>query len=270
MTADSPLAPAARPADCARYDAQLEAWLEGALDSDALDSDARAFMTAHRATCAACAALTRDLEQIVAEAAALPSLSPPRDLWAGIAERIPPEIVSWPAAMEQPTAVTGWSWRRLSAVAAALVVVTAGVTWQLASRPSDAVRADRTDTAVAAAVGAAPAMPAADRSLVMPTGERVVGSPDAAAARVVDRGPAAPDVTYEREIAAMRRLVDERFAELDPHTVAELRRNLAIIDQAIADTRRALARDPGSAFGARQLDRALQAKLDLMRKVVLL
>jgi hypothetical protein len=80
----------------------------------------------------------------------------------------------------------------------------------------------------------------------------------------------APEVTYEREITALRRIVDERFTELDSSTVTELRRNLLIIDQAIVDSRKALAKDPRSAFVSSQLDRALQAKLDLMRRVALL
>jgi len=52
--------------------------------------------------------------------------------------------------------------------------------------------------------------------------------------------------------------------------VRELRRNLDIIDRAIADSRAALARDPRSALVSSQLDRALQTKLDLLRRVALL
>jgi len=77
-------------------------------------------------------------------------------------------------------------------------------------------------------------------------------------------------VTFEREIVALRLIVDERFTELDTATVRELRRNLDIIDRAIADSRAALARDPRSALVSSQLDRALQAKLDLLRRVALL
>ena len=78
------------------------------------------------------------------------------------------------------------------------------------------------------------------------------------------------DAIYEREIAALRRIVDQRFAELDSATVAELRRNLETIDQAIADSRRALERDPRSGLLSTELDRTLEAKLALMRRVALL
>jgi hypothetical protein len=85
-----------------------------------------------------------------------------------------------------------------------------------------------------------------------------------------DAGALDPNTTYEREISALRRIVDERFTELDPATVTELRRNLDIIDRAIGDSRAALARDPRSGVVSAQLDRALQAKLDLLRRVALL
>ena len=99
----------------------------------------------------------------------------------------------------------------------------------------------------------------------------MVGTPDVARTTLANTAaPVAPEVTYEREITALRRIVNERFTELDSTTVTELRRNLDIIDQAIADSRKALAKDPRSAFVAQQLDRALQAKLELMRKVALL
>lgn len=269
MTSNDALTPPT--SDCARFEAQLGAWLE-----HELSAGDQAFMTAHRAQCAACEALTRDLEQIVADAAALPALSPPRDLWAGIEQRLETEVVPLPTAARQAPGITRWSVRTLGAAAAALVTITAGVTWQLAYRAGgDVARADSARIATAAPASvptAAPrAVPTPDSSLVVPKAELVVGTPDVARTTLANTAaPVAPEVTYEREITALRRIVNERFTELDSTTVTELRRNLDIIDQAIADSRKALAKDPRSAFVAQQLDRALQAKLELMRKVALL
>ena len=78
------------------------------------------------------------------------------------------------------------------------------------------------------------------------------------------------DAIYEREIASLRRVVNERFADLDSTTVYALRRNLAIIDAAIEDSRKASERDPRSRLLSSQLDRALENKLALMRRVALL
>ena len=78
------------------------------------------------------------------------------------------------------------------------------------------------------------------------------------------------DAIYEKEISALRRIVNQRFTELDSTTVMELRRNLEMIDQAIGDSRRALRRDPRSGLLSTELDRTLEAKLALMRRVALL
>lgn len=265
--------------ECERFEAQLGAWLEQELTADAL-----AFMTRHRSQCAACAELTGDLEQIIADAGALPTLTPPHDLWAGIASRLDADVVPLPIATQtsnvthvghidrSASKTLGWSIRRLSVAAAALVTVTAGVTWQLANRRVAPVTNAPTTVASTGVTTGAPARPTPitdSTTLLAPNAEIVVGTPAAPTARLVGRA-SAPEVTYEREITALRRIVDERFTELDSSTVTELRRNLLIIDQAIVDSRKALAKDPRSAFVSSQLDRALQAKLDLMRRVALL
>ena len=79
-----------------------------------------------------------------------------------------------------------------------------------------------------------------------------------------------PDVVYEREITALRTIVNERFTELDSATVAVLKRNLDIIDKAIDESRQALALDPSSRALSSSLERAVESKLALMRRVALL
>jgi hypothetical protein len=72
---------------------------------------------------------------------------------------------------------------------------------------------------------------------------------------------------YDHEITAMRALVRERRGTLDSTTVRVLERNLQIIDQAIAESRAALAQDPASGLLAEQLTRAMRRKLELLRTV---
>ena len=55
-------------------------------DHDVLDDK-------HRAACAACTTLWAELEQISADAAKLPSLTPSRDLWPEIADRIAAPVI---------------------------------------------------------------------------------------------------------------------------------------------------------------------------------
>ena len=250
--------PATVSADCARFEAQLGAWLEH--DLRATD---QGWMLTHRSTCATCDALVADLERLTAQAAALPSLSLSRDLWSGIEARLETPVVplSPSTTGAPPTSRTGRgiSVQWFAMAATVLVAVSSGITWQLA-------KARRGD-AVAASVAAR-----------APSGEPLSadgGLPGDAATNarlvVADETDAAdPHFTYEREIGALRQIVDERFTELDSVTVTELRRNLDIIDRAIADSRAALARDPRSGVVSSQLDRALQAKLTLLRRVALL
>jgi hypothetical protein len=188
--------------------------------------------------------------------------------------------------------------RTFAIAATMLVAVTSGITWRLAVR-GDAAGGDAAgDKATPAAVASSPAAIADSTDRVNDEGlpgasvEIVAASPSTTSS-VTSSTPALPasgsttrlasrtaafdnrndtdaDVVYEREISALRRIVDDRVVELDPVTVRELRRNLDIIDQAIGDSRKALARDPRSALLSTQLDRALETKLALLRRVALL
>lgn len=200
-----------------------------------VDAPERDWMHHHQVTCAWCGDMVRGIESVVQTAAALPSLAPTHDLWTGIASRLDAPVVPLHGAPSSPQ--YGVSVRRLAIAATVLVTVSAAVTWNIARR-----------TAAPPAVAA-----------------RIDSSLDAVLVPVVNA-----DVTYEREIAALRAIVTERFTELDSATVTVLQLNLAIIDKAIADSRQALERDPNSRVLSASLDRALESKLALMRRVALL
>ena len=94
------------------------------------------------------------------------------------------------------------------------------------------------------------------------------GADAALRTRAVARTPA--QVTYDREIQQLRRIVTERRPELDPATIAILESSLRLIDTAIAQSRAALARDPASRFLNSQLNSALDKKLELLKTAALL
>lgn len=223
---------------CDAFDAMLSDYLEGALDRPA-----HAAMDAHAASCARCGALATDLRAIARDAHALPPLAPPRDLWAGIAERIEAPVVALPARTA-PAAHRRFSMVRLAAAAAVLVAATATVTWWAASRalpnPS-AVVATHGDS------GRAPAPGVSNVSNVQSAQQ-----------------------VYDGEIVRLDSILRARRSQLDPKTVAVIEHNLAIIDSAIASSREALAKDPGSHFLYDQLDDALGQKVDLLRTAALL
>lgn len=217
---------------CGRVDDMLAEYLEGDLDESR-----RHGVEAHVRSCVRCTALLRDLEALRADAAALPELSPSRDLWAGIAARIETPVVPLVAT---PRARRAW-WRT-GLAAAGLVVVTAGVTYSV-------VRERQGAAAPSLAAGSAP-----------PSG-----------AVLASNRPRVPaEVTYDREIAQLREVLELRRNDLDPATVAIVEHSLAVIDKAIADARAALAADSANLFLGEQLNRALDKKLGLLRTVALL
>jgi anti-sigma factor RsiW len=281
-----------RPADslppaCAAVDERLMDYLEG--DLAAAD---RAAVEAHLADCGRCRALVADLRAITADAAALPVLRPERDLWAGIAERIeapvvPLQVRPTTRRAEPPARATvSVSRRWMAAAAAALVTVTSGVTY-LATRGPEAVRAVATATpdttardtatpapvAPGATVATLPAAPEPRPDSATPAPAPAAGGTARLAARRTAPSAEAsvPGVRdYDRAIATLRTAVRERRADLDSGTVAVLERNLRIIDEAIRQSREALAGDPGSPLAGRALTKALDRKVELLRTVALM
>jgi hypothetical protein len=279
------------PLDCNGFAAQLSDYLEGELSGGA-----RAQMAAHASACDGCGALLADLNLLRHDAASLPAFAPSRDLWAGIAERIDQTVV---VPMDAPRFARPlrrtWMHPRPAVAAAALVVVTAGITHLL-------TRASLSSSAVATAAPPSPPQVAVTTPAVptlQPPRTSVAGQPAAlppaitATARggapstsgtrsVPDAPPAsaklastgAPihtvELVYDREIVKLRTIVKERRSQLDPATIAVLEQSITVIDSAIAQSRAALAKDPASGFLVTQLNHSLEKKVELLRTAALL
>ncbi len=174
-----------------------------------------------------------EFHELRTAAQALPSLTPSRDLWPGIAARIG-------AAPAVPARRFGtWTGARLAMAASLLVVASSAITWTLASRT--------TDTASAATMGFAG------------------GVDDETAAALHLTALDASVTSMDEEIALLQAIVNERRSTLDARTVGILTANLKVIDAAIAESRKALAADPASQFLAAQFARAYTSKLTLLR-----
>ena len=281
---------------CDGFTAQLAEYL----DSD-LSESGRVAMSAHAAGCAACGALLSELESLRMEAAALPLLEPSHDLWAGIAERIDARVLPLDAPRGARTVVRR-SWRHPAVAAAALVLVTAGVThvWtrsllQPQAPSTAALVAANSSAAQSAETGESPAetvntiqeqVAAAARSAA--TGSEIAPVPVTSraapsrpeprpAATLASTAPSAGRImssevepVYDREIVKLRAIMRDRRAQLDPQTVAVLEQSIAVIDSAIAQSRAALAKDPASGFLATQLNHSLEKKVELLRTAALL
>ncbi|HZS62145.1 MAG TPA: zf-HC2 domain-containing protein [Gemmatimonadaceae bacterium] len=228
---------------CDAFDALLPDYLERTLDPANL-----AAARLHLATCERCAALVRDLDDIRARAAELPLLAPSRDLWPDIESRLTTPVISLDERRAS-AAVRRRHWMVNAAAAAVLVLA----------------------TATASVVG----VRMVDRwqqtnQLHVATKNTNTGGPANPIVKNVAAEKVPANVTYEREIDALRTIVRDRRSQLDPKTVAVIERNLSVIDSAIVESRAALQKDPKSAFLADQLDHALDTKLTLLRTVALL
>lgn len=241
--------------NCSTFEASLADFLDGGLDERTY-----AACEQHRAGCAACHALVADLDAIVSSAQALPMPVPSKDLWSGIEARLETPVLSLDPARDRraPAVPSTMVWRRLAVAAVALVTVSAGVTWTLT----------RSDPAVAVVAQGAPSE-ATPVEVAVTTDALVAATPGTRTAS--GTGPTfAIDTLYGREIAMLRSAADESLGLLDSTTVGVVRRNLDIIDNAIRESREALAADPNSGFLLEQLDRAYERKVDLLRRLVLL
>ena len=248
---------------CTQFDERLAEYLEGDLAAGE-----RVALEAHLASCVRCTALVRDLENIRAEASELPELTPSRDLWSGIAERIEAPVVPLTVrAAAAPNVDRRRGERlRLAAVAAALVAVTAGVTYTLtvsrggaepqvaAVSPDsgrDSIKSAPTGSqSTVAVIDSAPKTDPQDSIAPEPPTTQNVGSAPAGSSREIDR---------------LRTVFLRNRGQMDPRTAAIIEANLKVIDDAIAQSKAALAQDPASRFLNNQLNTALDKKLELLR-----
>jgi len=212
------------------------------LDAELSDPDQRA-VAAHVAGCAECARTLDQLRAVAERARQLTPTEPSADLWKGVASRL--------ESADSARPVTGtfgarrrfsFTWPELVAASLLLVLISGWAALRLTtnhesrsasvqSRPDDTRRAG----------GAA-----------SQTGPDVV--------------PASFDDTdYDAAVADLQRALKSSRGQLDPATVQVVEENLAIIDQAVDDARRALVADPSNADLSGYLLETRRRKLDLLR-----
>ncbi|MGH7637698.1 MAG: anti-sigma factor family protein [Gemmatimonadaceae bacterium] len=276
--------------NCDRFGDRLMDYLE-----QDMDVATRASIEEHAAACDECGALLADIRKLRVDAAHLPELTPARDLWTEIAARIETPVVPIGAGSVATTiASTPHRNRRrwlnsgliaASLLAAAAIGYSARGTDQIAPQddvvetrdvPSPPVvvpgpadtKVAQNDAPQAPTEGVIPRSGAPARPLINPP----ASGPSVAGTRPVEvqLAVAALSADYDREIARLRILIDQRRSQLDPATVSVIERNLAVIDTAIAESHRAIANDPSGRFLLEFLNQSLQAKVELMRTAALL
>jgi anti-sigma factor RsiW len=188
-----------------------------------LSADERVDVERHLESCAQCARLAAELQDIVEAAASLPLMDPPERVW----ERLEPRL-------EQ--GAKGRRYLSILALAATLVLVTlAGVRysgWMGRLSP--------------------PAEPVSTLALSVESELREA------------------EGHYQKAISGLQQIADAEKGALDPATAATLQKNLAVIDQAIAESRAALNADPHNVSAEACLLQGLKAKVTLLQDTVTL
>ncbi len=227
-------------------------------------------------------------------------LAPARDLWPGIESRIATRVLpleaptpraselgkrhvgSWPTLHNGPQ----WkSWLPLAAAAAVLIAGSAGVTYVL-TRHDDMMPQTQTSQSVdsgpetrATSAQSAPQVQnsvthANDRTRGTTSEHVPPSAPISSSSRLASHDlrddDADPRATYDAEITTLRSALNARRSQLDPATVSTIEQNLRIIDNAIAQARSALVKDPRSRFLGSQLDHSLARETEFLRTAALL
>jgi hypothetical protein len=264
--------------NCGIFNDRLMAYLE-----HEVDDASRAALERHALSCDDCGELLADLRKLHVDTANLAELTPSRDLWSGIAARIEAPVVSIGRMDDAAVSARTRRWGSRAAIAASLVAA-AGIGYVAAiGTRSDVVAptqlAVRPDSIVATPVvvypeslsAPAPTRPGSE-SPRRDTGAPVPARPETREPTVGAAQLALATLTadYDREMVRLRALIEQRRNQLDPVTVAIIEKNLQVIDTAIAECQRAVARDPSSRFLIESLNQSLQSKVELMRTAALL
>ena len=219
-----------------RFAAQLSAYIDGELDDLS-----RARLECHLAECLDCTRTVAELRTIVAAAPDYVGRAPARDLWKDIERRLDePEVVpinpSRPAVQpsSRPTMLPSrhrFGWRELIAASLVMAAVGGGAVW---------VALDGMKREVPIAVAPAPAT----------AGQQNV--------EFADR-------EYDAAIRDLELLLARGQNRLDSATIRTIEQSLSKIDDAIAEARAAVQRDPANAYLSRQIAANMRRKLNLLR-----
>jgi len=209
----------------------------------------RAGVERHLEECAECRALVDDLRELRAAAQTLDPRDPPARAWSRLERAIRLEEENaglkgprttpagagtiWAARF--PPAVVGW----LAAAAVLVFAVLVGIRF----RPAPPRERATSESSAAAAAGSAVAVESELR---------------------------AAEQHYENAIKGLEQIANAEQGALDPTTAATLQKNLAVIDQAITESRAALRAQPTSEPAQQSLIDSFKSKIALLQDTVAL
>jgi hypothetical protein len=207
--------------NCHDSQEKLNDYIDGLLPDELRDG-----LDAHLEQCPKCKAELERLRMLVQKTRALPtSIMPERDLWPGIEDRIMEE--TQPSFFARLRSRPAWSLRYLAAAAIILVIVFSATLITISIRDKHSSRL--------------PAL-SDNSSTIVPVS-------------TIQADYSSAEAEYLRATQKLQEVLDSREEFLSPQTREVMDRNIKIINQAIAEIKKALGNDPGN----RQLNTLLMA-----------
>jgi putative zinc finger protein len=208
---------------------------------DALERAERAEVDRHLTTCVQCRRTVEELRELARRVSSLPPVQPPARAWrrieadfvrsAGLQPRVDGDGERAAKAARYVPSRYGW----IAALAAAAVLVLVTVVGFRYARGTQA-----------------PATPAA---------------PDA---QTIASELALAEEHYQKAINGLEQIANAEKGTLDPRTAVTLQKNLAVIDQAISESRAALKAQPNSEPAQQSLIESFKSKIALLQDTVAL
>jgi anti-sigma factor RsiW len=198
---------------------------------DALPAGERTAVDTHITSCAECRGIVAGLRSVIAAASALEPAEPPRRTWARIERELRPRHIG-----------TRAPWRPWLAAAAALALALA------------------TTFAGLKLAGVWPKPPASALTAVVPASD----------AEAIQAELLLALQHYQNAVAGLERIASDGKGSLDPQTAATLEKNLAVVDQAISESRAALKAQPDSEPAQQSLLESFKSKIALLQDTVAL
>jgi hypothetical protein len=231
------------------------------LVEDTLDKGRRASLEAHAESCPECRAIADDLREIRKVARTLERHAPPRAGWTRLSERLEanPDLLSGQATPVESGRRGGtgrWVWL---ALAASLVL-------GIGTAAMFVVRGFGRTPATTAVADPRPTEP----SSAQPGSTQPGNAPTSTLVESVESEVQLAAEHLEKAAAGMEQIVRQGDSTVDPEVMANLKQSLAVIDQAIGDSRSALRAQPENRVAQESLFDAFRRKVSLLQDTIAL
>jgi anti-sigma factor ChrR (cupin superfamily) len=202
---------------------------------DTLAPSARAQVDAHLAACVECRELVADLREVGRAVATLEPVKPPARTWGRIAKALAlAQATDRPAT--SPVRRRATAGRYLTGLAAAAALVLATFVGLRIARPVP--------------------------------GPAATATSESTTAQSVEAELAQAEQHYRKAIGGLEQIANAGKGALDPQTAAMLAKNLAVVDQAISESRAALTAQPESQPAQASLLDNFRTKIALLQTAV--